>query len=210
MSPGAPGGTVIVIARDEGYAARVESALRGLTGWRICVRRPSRFSDVLDEHPNAIVVFALADDEIRKLLRTARVWPRAPAIIALSDSAAALWTTGSRAAGLRAVLPRRAKSEELAATVRAVQTGLFVLHPEVLATPRAARADASPRAPLTRREREILELMSDGATNRVIASRLGISRHTVKFHVASVLEKLGADSRTEAVAHALREGLLAV
>ena len=121
-----------------------------------------------------------------------------------------MWTPGSRAAGLRAVLPRRAKSEELASTIRAVQTGLFVLHPDVLVTQRAARADASPRTPLTRREREILELMSDGATNRVIAGRLGISRHTVKFHVAAVLAKLGADSRTEAVANALREGLLAV
>jgi DNA-binding NarL/FixJ family response regulator len=53
-------------------------------------------------------------------------------------------------------------------------------------------------------------LMADGANNRVIASRLAISRHTVKFHVASILVKLGAKSRTEAVAVALRRGLLAV
>jgi len=65
-------------------------------------------------------------------------------------------------------------------------------------------------APLTPREREILELMADGANNRVIASRLGISRHTVKFHVASILAKLGTRSRTEAVAAALRGGLLTV
>jgi DNA-binding CsgD family transcriptional regulator len=65
-------------------------------------------------------------------------------------------------------------------------------------------------ASLTPREREIVDLMADGANNRVIASRLAISRHTVKFHVASILVKLGAKSRTEAVAVALRRGLLAV
>jgi DNA-binding NarL/FixJ family response regulator len=65
-------------------------------------------------------------------------------------------------------------------------------------------------APLTTREREILEMIADGANNRAIASRLGISRHTVKFHVASILGKLDAGSRTEAVATALRGGLLAV
>jgi two-component system, NarL family, nitrate/nitrite response regulator NarL len=64
--------------------------------------------------------------------------------------------------------------------------------------------------PLTAREREILEMMADGASNRAIASRLAISRHTVKFHVAAILAKLGARSRTEAVALALRRGLLAV
>jgi len=65
-------------------------------------------------------------------------------------------------------------------------------------------------APLTSREREILEMIAEGANNRIIASRLGISRHTVKFHVASILVKLDAESRTEAVAVALRGGLLAV
>src|SRR5206468_4152550 len=82
-------------------------------------------------------------------------------------------------------------------------------HPEaIVALVLAAAAPAG--APLTSREREILELMADGANNRIIAARLAISRHTVKFHVASILAKLGATSRTEAVALALRGGLLAV
>jgi len=62
--------------------------------------------------------------------------------------------------------------------------------------------------PLTPREIEVLAAMADGASNKVIARRLGISFHTAKFHVASILAKLDADSRTEAVAHAARMGLV--
>ena len=93
---------------------------------------------------------------------------------------------------------------------RAVHAGLLVLHPEALVPALAGDTAVASGTPLTSREREILELMADGANNRVIASRLAISRHTVKFHVASILAKLGAASRTEAVALALRSGLLAV
>jgi DNA-binding NarL/FixJ family response regulator len=61
---------------------------------------------------------------------------------------------------------------------------------------------------LTPREIEVLAAMADGASNKVIARRLGISFHTAKFHVASILAKLDADSRTEAVALAARQGLV--
>ncbi len=63
-------------------------------------------------------------------------------------------------------------------------------------------------AQLTAREREVLRLMADGLGNKGIATALGISAHTAKYHVASVLAKLDAQSRTEAVTKGLREGLL--
>jgi len=63
-------------------------------------------------------------------------------------------------------------------------------------------------AQLTAREREVLRLMADGLGNKGIATALGISSHTAKYHVASVLAKLDAQSRTEAVTKGLREGLL--
>ena len=63
-------------------------------------------------------------------------------------------------------------------------------------------------AALTMRERDVLRLMAQGLVNRQIAAELGISSHTVKYHVASVLAKLGAHTRTEAVTRGLREGLL--
>ena len=92
------------------------------------------------------------------------------------------------------------------AAVRAVHAGLYAVHPDALAP--SSRVAGASRAPLSSREREILEMLSEGASNRAIASRLRISRHTAKFHVASILAKLGAASRTEAVALALRTGLL--
>jgi DNA-binding NarL/FixJ family response regulator len=62
--------------------------------------------------------------------------------------------------------------------------------------------------PLTAREIEVLEQMAEGLPNRAIAARLGISDQTVKFHVASVMAKLGAANRTDAVRRAVREGLV--
>jgi len=62
--------------------------------------------------------------------------------------------------------------------------------------------------PLTPRELEVLALLAEGASNKLIARRLGISTHTAKFHVGSLLEKLDAVSRTDAVAHAARLGVI--
>jgi DNA-binding CsgD family transcriptional regulator len=70
---------------------------------------------------------------------------------------------------------------------------------------RAAQQDA---AALTPREIEVLRLLAEGATNKSIARRLGISVHTVKFHVASLLDKFEAIGRTDAVAHAVRIGVI--
>lgn len=65
-----------------------------------------------------------------------------------------------------------------------------------------------PDAPLTPREIEVLSLLAEGASNKSIARRLGISVHTVKFHVASLLDKFEAIGRTDAVTHAVRLGLI--
>jgi DNA-binding CsgD family transcriptional regulator len=76
--------------------------------------------------------------------------------------------------------------------------------PGASVTDPVARDDAA----LTPRELDVLAALADGAPNKMIARRLGISFHTVKFHVASILDKLDADSRTEAVAEAARRGLV--
>jgi DNA-binding CsgD family transcriptional regulator len=100
----------------------------------------------------------------------------------------------------------------LSAAVRAVAAGLTVLDPERGRLPRLHLADQANdiAEPLTAREREVLVLVADGLPNKAIARALGISEHTAKFHVGSLLGKLGAASRAEAVAVATRRGILSV
>ena len=81
-------------------------------------------------------------------------------------------------------------------------------HDAFVVVPDGASAVEPPADPLTRRELEVLGLMAEGLPNKAIANRLGISDQTVKFHVASIIGKLAAANRTEAVRIALRRGLL--
>jgi DNA-binding NarL/FixJ family response regulator len=118
-----------------------------------------------------------------------------------------------QALGLRgwAVLPEDARAEQLAAAVHAAAEGL-------VAVPSSAASAVLPAQPtevadplleaLTPRELEVLQLVSHGLSNKLIARQLGISEHTVKFHVSSTYAKLGAASRTEAVSMAARKGLI--
>jgi DNA-binding NarL/FixJ family response regulator len=73
---------------------------------------------------------------------------------------------------------------------------------------KAPTTDTETETQLTPREHDVLELLVNGAANKEIARRLGISASTVKFHVRSIADKLGADGRAEAVAHALRRGII--
>jgi len=117
---------------------------------------------------------------------------------------------------IRAVLPRWATGEEIVAAVAAVASGLLVLHPAVIEHGTAAFRPGSRdlSAPLLQalspRETEILNMLADGLGNKEIAWRLHISEHTVKFHVGSIFNKLDASSRAEAVAMAIRRGLIAL
>lgn len=115
------------------------------------------------------------------------------------------------AAGARAALPRDADGESLAAAIRAAVQGLVVLDESFVST---LLRDAPSPAPdhliesLTPREIEVLQLLTQGLPNKGIAQRLGISDHTVKFHVNAILGKLGAQSRGEAIVQAVRLGLV--
>jgi NarL family two-component system response regulator YdfI len=110
-------------------------------------------------------------------------------------------------------LARDADGSQIAATVRAVASGLVVVDHALLGSGLAflpAPYTSEPEDQLTARELEVLQLMALGLPNKVIAARLGISLHTVKFHVASILSKLRAESRTEAVRLGARGGLISL
>jgi DNA-binding NarL/FixJ family response regulator len=135
---------------------------------------------------------------------------RSPALVILSGETQPVWTHEAVRLGVRALLPRDASAAEILAAVEAAGSGLAVVDPRELdswlaASPAPAGADAPS---LTARELEVLRMMADGAANKAIAWKLGISEHTVKFHVASILGKLHAGSRTEAVTLGIRQGLV--
>ncbi len=130
-----------------------------------------------------------------------------PLAVLLPDETSA---TEVLAAGVAGLLFRNAGPDQLLAALQAVSQGLVVLEPELIAGLRPERppeVDAFIEE-LTPRELEVLQLLAEGLPNKAIARQLGISEHTVKFHVNAILGKLGAQSRTEAVVRATRLGLL--
>jgi len=116
-------------------------------------------------------------------------------------------------AGTRGFLLPDATADDVGAALAAVARGLLVLDPllgRALPVPASTTivAQTSPAEPLTDREREVLQLLALGLPNKTIAKRLNVTEHTVKFHVGSILAKLDASSRTEAVIRAARQGML--
>lgn len=164
--------------------------------------------------PDVVLVDVPAGDrdELELLSRLISDLPQLGVIVLSADPAEAAAAEALQA-GVRGYLLRDASPDEIAEAVRAVGQGLTVLHPAVASALLAAsrpRPPASPDEPLTAREREVLQLMAQGLPSKTIATRLRISEHTVKFHVGSILGKLSAASRTEAVAVAIRRGLIAL
>jgi DNA-binding NarL/FixJ family response regulator len=128
-----------------------------------------------------------------------------PTLALVRDEEAALELLRAGALG---VLLRGAEAERVLAALRTVAAGLGVFEPALLRTLLAARAAPADSLLFTPREAEVLALMAEGLSNKLIADRLKISDHTAKFHVNAILNKLGAETRTEAVVSAARRGLL--
>ena len=137
-----------------------------------------------------------------------------PAMVVLSDDPQGAWLSEALRAGVHAALPRDATAAEIIAAIQAVALGLVVLPTQTItmflaAQPTPARAAATMTGlTLTAREIEVLGMLAEGLGNKMIARQLGISDHTVKFHVGSILTKLNAASRTEAVTIGARQGLI--
>ena len=141
----------------------------------------------------------------------------APALVLLAPRRDAEWAARALVNGALAVLDPEPTAEEIVAAVEAAARGLVVLSPGLAATlavrpPVTPGTDDGKAGPvmLTPRELEILGWLAQGLANKQVAARLGVSEHTVKTHVAHAFEKLGVGTRAEAVARAVRMGLLSL
>jgi NarL family two-component system response regulator YdfI len=156
----------------------------------------------------------LADAPSREQLSAWRMRDDHTALVVLLDGSDPEDGIEALQAGAGAILPRAAGRDEIVAAIKAIANGTAVLPREILASLLDGAVDEAPDlngaagARLTPRELEVLAAMADGASNKAIARRLDISFHTAKFHVAAILAKLDADSRTEAVTRAAQLGLV--
>ena len=132
----------------------------------------------------------------------------AVALRALNSHSVVLLTSGAALemirAGASGVLLPDATGEQIGIALRAVAAGLGIFPPAHIDSPALPRNSAT----LTARETEVLAMIAEGLANKEIAWRLGISEHTVKFHVSALLGKLGAATRAEAISAGIRQGAI--
>ena len=199
---------VLIVADDPLARAGLAALLAGQDGCEVVGQASGEddLSETLSVYLPDVVVWDVGWDAAELPDPLAEWDADAPPLIALLPEpglSAALWV-----AGARGLLRRSVSGEQLVAALGAVVAGLAAIDPDLLAVLPAPASPATVER-LTPREMEVLALLAEGLANRAIAQRLGISEHTVKFHLNAILGKLGAQSRTEAVVLAIRLGLLA-
>jgi len=138
------------------------------------------------------------------------------AIVLLTDVNDARSIARLLRSGVRAILSRESDPDDVLSAIYAAYDGLVLLSTSTAASLAAVYGDhpeeneAEFSEEITSRETDVLRMLAEGLVNRDIAARLGISEHTVKFHISSILDKLGASTRTEAVTLGIRRGLIPI
>jgi NarL family two-component system response regulator YdfI len=174
------------------------------------------FAQLEDLQPDVVLLdLGSPADEALSIVLESSSEPVSSVLVILADDIDKFLAADALRSGVRAVLPRAAKPEEIFAAIQASVAGLVVIHPDALgsllstAAEKQAELDFSDQI-LTPREIEVLRMIAEGLGNKEIASKLGISDHTVKFHISSTFAKLGASNRAEAVTLGIRFGLIMV
>jgi DNA-binding NarL/FixJ family response regulator len=217
---------VLVEAASRDLYAEIADLLRDHPQIRVMESTPNAAASENQPQPGVVVIAAGSHDEpdfdyfgSNAGDRNVGGWSAAGVPVILLVDNPAQWISEALPAGVRAVLPQNVTSAEIAAAIEAVAAGLYVFHPadiDSVPTLRPPQSETSPELGeplvehLTPREIEVLQLLSAGLGNKEIAASLNISEHTAKFHVASILGKLGAATRTEAVTLGIRHGLVMI
>ena len=199
---------VLIVARDQLVRAGLAALLAPQPGSLVVgqVGPSEDLGSALQVYQPEVLLWDLGWDADTALALLSDLPDNAPPVVALLADHSQ--TADAQSAGAKALLLRDADVSTILAAMQAAAQGLVVFDPSLPASApaRSPIGDAAPG--LTPRELEALLLLAEGLPNKAIAGRLGISEHTVKFHVNSILGKLGAQSRTEAVTRATRLGLI--
>jgi DNA-binding NarL/FixJ family response regulator len=138
------------------------------------------------------------------------------AIVLLTEVSDARSISRLLRSGVRAILSRESEPDDVLSAIFAVYDGLVLLSMPTAESLAAVFGDQPLEVEdelseeITSRETDVLRMLAEGLVNKDIAARLGISEHTVKFHISSILDKLGASTRTEAVTQGIRRGLIPI
>lgn len=189
-------------------------ASRGITVVGRNHRPDSVLDQIVDAEPDVVLVEASgenAESLLQELL--ASELAEEIAVVVLTDQLPAGRLADALRAFVRAILPADVSPDQLIAAIEAATLGLVILHPRQVGSVLPAESAESHQLadlaePLTPRESQVLQMLASGLGNKEIAAKLSISEHTVKFHVASILGKLDAATRTEAVSIGIRRGLV--
>jgi NarL family two-component system response regulator YdfI len=196
---------VLVLSPSPVARAGLESLLRNSAGAIEVVGSAASWSEYSGEDPDVILADWENGDELSSEISDGA--PEA-ALVVMADDPGLPGIAEALRSGVRAVLSRHSSASQIVAAIEAAAAGFVVLQPGDLDGLLINPQPASLAEPLTPREVEVLGMLAEGQTNKSIAHRLGISEHTVKFHVTSIMGKLNAGSRTEAVTQGIRQGLI--
>jgi two-component system, NarL family, response regulator YdfI len=196
---------VLVLSPSPVARAGLESLLRNSAGVIQVVGSAASWSQYSGEDPDVILADWENGDELSSEISDGA--PEA-ALVVMADDPGLPGIAEALRSGVRAVLSRHAGASQIVAAIEAAAAGFVVLQPGDLDGLLINPQPASLAEPLTPREVEVLGMLAEGQSNKSIAHRLGISEHTVKFHVTSIMGKLHAGSRTEAVTQGIRQGLI--
>lgn len=207
---------VVILARSPFTQAGLQAALSADPRFEIVEKlsQPAEGERGLASSQEDVILFDGLEGDIDEFLSGSKKERLSRRIVLLAEDLTRAETVRLMQSGVPAILRRDSSAKEIASALEAASEGLVTLSPDFLRLLLPVPLEGGERDfeflndPLTTRETEILALLAVGAGNKEIAGQLRISEHTAKFHVSSILSKLGAATRTEAVSRGYRLGLI--
>jgi two-component system, NarL family, response regulator YdfI len=204
---------IAVMATSAVRRAALESIVRSHAEFQLVGSFGSMASLVSFSRSTGLDVIVIDSDSIHDLLLEP---PSDAAIVLLTEVSYARSISRLLRSGVRAILSRESDSDDVLSAIYAVYDGLVLLSATTAESLAAVYGDQPLEVEdefseeITSRETDVLRMLAEGLVNKDIAAHLGISEHTVKFHISSILDKLGASTRTEAVTLGIRRGLIPI